>query len=624
MQIELLEIRDFLANCSPFDQLPAEELDALPAQLQISYLRRGSEFPPVNIRADANGLLVILRQGAIELRNEQGLLYSKLAETDCYAGLCEKGDNHLTLNGVTSEDSLLYLLPCLIFQRLCNDYPAFDARFNASLSQRLRGALQQQQSSFTRHSSLAQHYVKDFMCRKLVTSSAETTIRQAAQRMSETGSSALLITDDTKLVGLVTDKDLRNRCLATGLDAQNPLNMIMSKELQHIGPQARLDEALLLMSQKNIHHLPILEAGKLVGLISSTDILRQQSASPIHLIAAIHKAQSVDELATIAKGLPEQQQQLISSGSSAQHTGHLLAAMGDAITQRLFYLAELQLGSSPIAYCWFAVGSQARRELTAHSDQDNALLLSDDYSDELHGEYFTQLARFISDGLNACGFIYCPGNVMASNDEWRQPLATWQKYFSRWVDTPEPKALLLACNFFDMRCIHGDENLFSQLQNHALNKARANRIFLAHLAANALDMRPPLGFFRQFVLIHDGEHDDSFDIKLRGIMPIVELARLYALSEGRSEVNTYERIRTVADSPSLSRKGSDSLHDALSLIALLRLRHQAEQYRQGLAMDNFLKPTVLSALECQHLKDAFAVISELQAVVTQRFQSGLF
>jgi CBS domain-containing protein len=378
------------------------------------------------------------------------------------------------------------------------------------------------------------------------------------------------------------------------------------------------------MSQENIHHLPVLEADKLVGLISSTDILRQQSVSPVHLVGAIHKADSIDSLARIAKGLPEQQHQLISAGASAQHTGYMLASMGDAITQRLFCLAEQQLGNAPVSYCWFAVGSQARQELTAHSDQDNALLLSDDYNEAVHGEYFEQLARFISDGLNACGFYYCPGNVMATNDEWRQPLAVWRKYFSRWVDTPEPKALLLACNFFDIRCIHGDSALFSQLQGYALGKARANRIFLAHLAANALDMRPPLGFFRQFVLIHDGEHDDSFDIKLRGIMPIVELARLYALSEGLPEVNTYERLRAAAQSPSLSREGGENLHDALSLIALLRLQHQASQYLQGLEMDNFIKPAELSALECQHLKDAFAVISELQAAVAQQYQSGLF
>lgn len=624
MQIELLEIRDFLANCSPFDQLPGGELDALPAQLQISYLRRGSTFPPADIKNDPTGLLVILRQGAIELRDQQGHLYEKLAEADCYAGLCAKDNNDLVLSGNASEDSLLYLLPCPIFLRLCNDYPVFDARFNASLSHRMREALQQQQSSFTRHHALSQYSVKDFMRRKLVTSSADTSIQQAAQHMSETGSSALLITDGERLLGLVTDKDLRNRCLARGLAMQNPVSDIMTNDVHGISPQTRLDEALLSMSQENIHHLPVLEAGKLVGMITSTDILRQQSVSPIHLVGAIHKAQNIDELAKIAKGLPEQQQQLISAGTSAQHTGHLITSIGDAITQRLFYLAEQQLGPAPVSYCWFAVGSQARRELTAHSDQDNALLLSDDYDATKHAEYFTQLAHFVSDGLNACGFIYCPGNVMASNDEWRQPLSIWQKYFSRWVDTPEPKALLLACNFFDMRCIHGDSTLFSQLQNYALGKAHANRIFLAHLAANALDMRPPLGFFRQFVLIHDGEHDDSFDIKLHGIMPIVDLARLYALSEGLSEVNTYERLHAAAASPSLSREGSENLHDALSLIALLRLRHQTSQYLQGLEMDNFIKPENLSMLECQHMKDAFAVISELQAVITQRYQSGLF
>lgn len=624
MQIELLEIRDFLSSCSPFDQLPVEELDSLPAQLQISYLRRGSAFPPEEIKNDQTSLLVILRQGAIELRDQQGHLYEKLAETDCYASLCEKENNEFILKGVASEDSLLYLLPCAVFQRLRNDYPAFDARFNASLSHRLREALQHQQSSLASNGVLSQHYAEDFMRRKLVTAMAETTLQQAAQRMNEVDSSALLVTHNGQLQGLITDKDMRSRCLAQGLAPQTPVSEIMTGEVHHISPQTRLDEALLLMSQENIHHLPVLEAGKLVGLITSADILRQQSVSPVLLVAAIHKAQGIDSLAKIAKGLPEQQQQLISAGASAQHTGYMMASIGDAITQRLFYLAEQQLGNAPVRYCWFAVGSQARRELTAHSDQDNALLLADDYNDATHGEYFEQLARFISDGLNACGFYYCPGNVMASNDEWRQPLAVWQKYFSRWVDTPEPKALLLACNFFDMRCIHGDASLFSQLQDFALEKARANRIFLAHLAANVLDMRPPLGFFRQFVLVRDGEHDDSFDIKKHGIMPIVDLARLYALSEGLAEVNTYERLRTVAGSPSLSREGGENLHDALSLISLLRLQHQTSQYMHGLEMDNFLKPTELSTLECQHLKDAFAVISKLQAAVAQQYQSGLF
>ena len=222
MQIELLEIRDFLATCSAFDQLPADELDTLPGQLQISYLRRGSKFPPADIENDPTGLLVILRQGAIELRDQQGHLYEKLAETDCYAGLCEKDNNEFILKGVTSEDSLLYLLPCPIFQRLRNDYPAFDARFNASLSHRLREALQHQQSSLTSSGVLSQHSVEDFMSRKLLTATAETTIQQAAQLMNEANNSALLLTHEGQLQGLVTDKDLRSRCLAQTTPSPTP------------------------------------------------------------------------------------------------------------------------------------------------------------------------------------------------------------------------------------------------------------------------------------------------------------------------------------------------------------------------------------------------------------------
>jgi CBS domain-containing protein len=162
------------------------------------------------------------------------------------------------------------------------------------------------------------------------------------------------------------------------------------------------------------------------------------------------------------------------------------------------------------------------------------------------------------------------------------------------------------------------------LQQETLGKTKGNGIFTAYLTSNALQFRPPLGFFRTFVLIHGGEHDDTFDIKHRGIVPITDIARLLALSEGLSQVNTDERLQAASQTHALSEEMADNLRDALELIASLRIRHQAQQIRLGLPADNYLPPDDLSELERKHLKDAFSVIQEMQHLLENRYQSGRF
>jgi CBS domain-containing protein len=125
-------------------------------------------------------------------------------------------------------------------------------------------------------------------------------------------------------------------------------------------------------------------------------------------------------------------------------------------------------------------------------------------------------------------------------------------------------------------------------------------------------LRPPLGFFRDFVLISDGEHKLSLDIKHNGIAPIVDLARIYALAEGIAPVNTIERLQKAAGTPSLSKESAANLIDAYEFLGILRVEHQAHLLQAGKAPNNYLPPQNLSKLEREHLKDAFKVIKALQ------------
>jgi CBS domain-containing protein len=622
MDVELIEIRDFLASHAPFERLPESTLDSLPKRLSVRYVRRGSEFPPQD---DPEPCLYILRRGAAEMRDEDGNLAGKLAEGDLCPSPCGGQAAGAALRGQTSEDTLAYLLPCAELTRLRDAHPEFAEHFDESMSQRLRKALASiRERGAGAGTELMTVQVGQLLRHDLVFAHPETSIHEAARAMSEGGCSSLVIlSQDGDLTGIVTDRDLRNRCLAAGLSPERPVSEIMTERLHTVTADTLGFEALITMSRLNVHHLPVVDERRVRGVLSTSDLVRVQSANAVYLVGDVHKADSVETLAAISSKLPELQVQLVSSGATANQIGQAITAVTDAITMRLLELAEAELGAPPVPYCWMAGGSQARREQSSHSDQDNALLIADHMRPE-DDAYFAMLAKRVNDGLNACGYIYCPGDVMASNSKWRQPLKIWTKYFNTWVKRPDPMALMLSSVFFDLRAIHDPENLFGELTERVRNLSMTETIYIAYMASNALKHRPPLGFFRKFVLIHGGDHDHTFDIKHRGIVPIVDLARVYGLSAGLEETNTIERLRAAGAANALSSDGAVNLIDAYELIGTLRMRHQAEQLKRGDKADNFLAPDQLSPLERGHLKDAFSLINTMQESLGQRYQTGRF
>ena len=621
MEIELIEIRDFLARRPPFDALPNERLDQLPKALEVRYLRRDKPFPPADAR---NNYLPIIRSGVVDLLDDEGHLIEKLDEGDIYTTPCQLVDLGRATRGVAVEDTLLYLLPCQKLQELRIAEPDFDEHFTESLRERLKQAVTRVQLSSDQN-GLAQMTleVSSLLTKAPVVIDVDSSIRHAAQTMTEQNVSSIMLMEQDRLVGMITDSDLRKRCVATGLSVDAPARSIMSSQLETIPHNALLLQALMTMTRLHVNHLPVMQDGKLMGMFSSSDIARQLSTNPAYIASDIRKAKHLDDLINTSSRLPELQYQLANSSATALHIGEAISCITDSITARLIEMAEAELGPAPVPYVWLCGGSQARHEQSSHSDQDNALLIADEMQPE-HDAWFTALANKVCDGLNACGFIYCPGNAMAANPKWRQPLKVWRQYFRDWIDKPEPMALMLSSIFFDLRPVRGETALYQSLQQEILNKTKGNGIFTAYMAANALQFHPPLGFFRTFVLIHGGEHDDTFDIKHRGIVPITDIARVLVLSEGLPQINTTERLRAAASTNALSQEMGENLEDALEFIANLRIKHQAAQIRLGLKADNYLPPGDLSELERKHLKDAFSVIQDMQNTLANRYQSGRF
>jgi CBS domain-containing protein len=470
------------------------------------------------------------------------------------------------------------------------------------------------------HLSLTTTPVRELVRRAPVTLPPTATILQTAQAMREHRVSSVLLLEQDHLFGLVTDRDLRNRALAAGLDPALPVLEIATVAPLTIDIGRPAYEALLLMARHNIHHVPVLDGQRVVGMVTATDVTEQHSTSAVYLAGEIHKQTRVADLVASAAKVKRLQRSLAAADASAHSTGHIVTAITDAITSRLLTLAELELGPPPVDYAWVAAGSQARSEQTAKSDQDNCLVLDDRYDAQAHGSYFERLAGFVNDGLNACGYVYCPGEMMARTAEWRQHRQRWAEYFHRWTSTPEPKALMLTCVFFDLRAVHGQAALLDELRRDVLRRTRDNRIFLAFMVGNALTHRPPLSMFGGISTVKAGDVRDAVDLKHSGIVPIVDLARIYALAGGHEAVNTHDRLLVAAQSGEISEQSARDLRDALEFMASLRIRHQARQMARGLPPDNMLSLSSLSNFERSQLKNAFGVVQTLQSVLAQRYR----
>lgn len=462
--------------------------------------------------------------------------------------------------------------------------------------------------------------VKDLMTSNLVTVGVNQSIRSVAQLMYQYRISCLPVATQGQLVGLVTEADFVSRVVAHGRNADDPVSSMMTPSPVFVHPDHSVLDVLTLMTRHRISHMPVVEepSRQLVGIVTQTDVVRHQIASSVFLVGDIARMQSSSAIASIVKQLPRLLCTLVDNGSSAYETGRVMTSITGAVTRRLLELAEQKFGKAPVPFVWLACGSQGRQEQTGATDQDNCLLLDDAYDENVHASYFHNLAHFVCGGLDEAGYVFCPGDMMASNEKWCQPLRVWREYFKQWINKPGTESQMLASVMFDLRAIHGKSQLYQTLRDEALKMAQGNSIFVAHMSSNCLTHRPPLGWFGRFRTQRSGVHVGKVDLKHEGVVPIVDLARVYALSAGITAVNTLDRLKSGAESSVLSPSGASSLLYAYETISIIRLQHQARQIRQGRAPDNFLDPAQLENTQKERLRNAMKDIKSIQSALSNR------
>ncbi|EPO0011492.1 DUF294 nucleotidyltransferase-like domain-containing protein [Vibrio alginolyticus] len=622
MEAEQLEVLNFISQYPPFDDLPEEQLRKIALNAEVAYFRQGTKI--LNF-GDTIRDLYMVRSGAVEIYRRKGELYNRIDAGGLFGQMGLLMNNRVRMPAKAIEDTLVYCIPENIFNELCDEFENFADYMELEDSARLRSAI----SSRSESNDFTTAKARKILARDPVTLEATASIQEAAILMAEENVTSLLIIrpteelteeDDELLLGILTDRDLCIRVLAQGIDTNIPVSEVMSYDVVSLDYNAYVFEAMLTMLRYNVHHLPILKDKKPIGIIGMTDIVRYESQNSLLLVSSIFQQTSVEDLKQVSEQVKDCFVRMVNEDANAHMIGRAMSVIGSSFKQRLAELAEQEFGPAPIPYCLVAMGSMARDEQLIVTDQDNALILDNSYDVEIHGEYFEKFAKFVCDGLAACGYAYCTGDIMATNPEWRKTRAEWEECFGNWIDNPTPERLLNSNIFFDLLGVHGRVKWAEQLSSFIVRRAKRNNRFLACMAYNAIRRTPPLGFFKDFVMEKDGRHRNSINLKRRGTAPLADLIRVHSLAIGSRSQNSFDRLDDINDAGILPKGRGLDLRDAMELIYMVRIRHQALDIENGEEPDNNIEPENMSEFERRNLKAAFQILSNAQNFIKFRYQ----
>lgn len=472
---------------------------------------------------------------------------------------------------------------------------------------------------------------RDFVKGSPVTCTTETTVTEVARLMSRRGAGAAVVTAaDGRPIGIVTDRDLRRKVVAEARDPQaTAVSQIMSAPVVTVDPDASAFEALVEMTRRDIHHLPLVANGRLVGVVASDDLVFAQAAHPVTLAREIGRGESVAELHDAAGRVTGLVRRLVEEGGAAHEVARLVTELNDRLVLRALTLVLRALAADegarpPGAFCWLAFGSEGRREQTLRTDQDNGLVYAD--AEEAPGPaaaFYRRLSERMTAALVEIGFPPCPGRIMASNPEWCQPLSVWRRYFDRWMGETTPEHVLAASIFFDLRPLGGEEDLGDRLVQHIGATAPKETLFLRRMAKDVVDDGLPLGLFGRVVVERRGAHRGAVDLKRGGSRQLVGAARVHALAQGLGETNTVDRLRASVARGIHTEAETRDIVAAYQHLLRLRLTHQLDQLDRGEGVDNHVRVDELSRADALLLRDALRLVAEVQRRVRHHYGTDL-
>lgn len=630
-------VADFLKRFPPFDLLTKDQVLKIAKEVKIKYVEKSKIIYAQNDVLHDHFYLI--NKGAVSLKkvvDGEMRTIDKFDDGDVFGLRPIFANENYAITANADEECILYAIPITTFKPLAEKnkkvgqflIESFASNTENPYSKEYQKKLFDNDNETIDSSNQIFELQPVQYVKKVITASMESKIKEVAILMRNNNVGSIIIQDKNMPVGIVTDRDFRNK-VATGMVSNNDsIKSIMSMPVLCYPRNISMAQAQITMMKHNVNHLCITKDGtpntKIVGIIAHHDIILMKGANPAVLMKAIKCSKSTKELKRIREKIMILLDGYIQQNIPLTHISKIIFELNDATIKRIIERCIEKMNSEPPAeFAWISLGSQGRREQLLHTDQDNAIIFEDVESEHIEKvrTYFLTLAKKVNKRLDKIGFEFCPADMMAKNPKWCLSLSEWKEQFSKWTSQTGVDEILLCSIFFDFDISYGNTKLANELTDHILKITESNEIFISKLAASALRNASPLGFFRQFLVEQDGRYKDFFNLKTRALMPIIDAGRVLALHyQLKNITNTAERFEKLAAVVPENKEFYLSCSYTSKALLKFKTKHGLLQNDGG----SFIELSILTKEEKMKLKRCFKTLSSVQELIKVKFKVNSF
>lgn len=620
----------FLQRFPPFNQMEHSHLAYLVEQCQLRFYASGESIvkpadgPVEHFYVVKQGRVVGERQHLVKPGVETTF---EITSGECFPLAALLGERATRTEHLAGEDTFCLQLNKAAFIRvfsMSEVFRDFALRGVSSLLDQINQQVRQRAVETLGTQYSLNTPLGELAMRHPVVCNPETPLRDAVRLMHEQQVGSIVVVDPQRYpTGIFTLRDLRQVVAAADADLGAPIARHMTAQPFYLSPQASAFDAAMAMTERHIAHVCLVENRRLCGVVSERDLFSLQRVDLVHLARTIRHAPRLDTLVSLRGEISQLVERMLAHGASSTQITQIITLLNDHTVCRVIELALAERGDPGAPFSWLCFGSEGRREQTLHTDQDNGILFeaADSVEADAIRARLLPLAQYINQCLAQCGFTLCKGNVMAGNPELCLSRSEWARRFAGFVREASPENLLGSSIYFDLRVVWGDEQGCEQLRQGLLDQVADNRIFQRMMADNALRQRPPVGRLREFVLTRQGnDKAATLDLKVQGLTPFVDGARLLALANGIGACNTLERLRQLVAKGVIEALDGAAYEEAYHFIQQTRMQQHQRQTRDNLPYSNRLDPDSLNHLDRRILRESLRQAQRLQSSLALRYQ----
>lgn len=629
-------IADFLKEYQPFNYLPYDDLIAIANTIRVINLEKHKSLFQIN--DPLHDVFYMVASGVVHLTvisDAEETLLNKCYPGDIFGLRPFFAKNNYQMTAKAREESIIYAIPIASFKPFVAQntdilnflLESFATNSKHSSDKENPGKLMSDNVMYSESQSDMLYFQSLTYTKTPLKVATSSTIKQVAQLMTDNLMSSALVIDQNYPIGIVTDSDFRAKIATGRYEISAPVDKIMASPVITVTENVSVAEAQLLMLKYNVSHLCVTHDGTdksdIKGIISEHDLVVAQANNPGVLLKEIKKSQTGKDLKLVRDKLTDIIQSSLQKSIPLSHISSIAGEITLAIVKRAVELAILDLGSPPARFAWLSIGSQGRKEQLLFTDQDSILVFEDVAADKYRDikDYFIKLAKKTTATLEKVGFPLSAEGHVASNILWCKSLTDWIKQYNSWMNTPGENSNEISSVFFDYEMAIGEQKIEDMITDNILKNAKNNVLFFDYLGNDALKKPAPLNFFKKFNTEEEGEHKGKFDIKTRGLMPLIDGARLLILNMNIKGINnTYLRYKQLAiTDPKYAEVYLDCAEAFLTLSKFRTL--------EGLKNDStgqYINLDEISKIDREKLKNALAPMRELEELIKNRFQLTQF